>query len=151
MCRQARILKKGLKYSSFLAERRQLKDLRRALGEQRLDAAAVKRELAARVAALPEDLQENWNNEIRDRRRAEEQQRIRLENAAHYGRIANMRPVIDDDTEDDATGEARARLRAEAAARRRAEEAALAQDNASFFGRVFNTESRLSHLRGSWW
>ena len=46
------------------------------------------------------------------------------DNAVHHGNLLNMKPTIDDDTEDDATGEARARLRQEAAAKREADEAA---------------------------
>ena len=48
----------------------------------------------------------------------EEQARIARENDALFTRLATMGPTIDDNTEDDATGEARARLRAESASRR---------------------------------
>lgn len=58
------------------------------------------------------------------------------EHAAHRERLANARSSIDDDTEDDATGEARARLKAESEVRRRVEAETLAQANSAYFERV---------------
>lgn len=50
-------------------------------------------------------------------------QQIEEENKVYKDHLKNAKPTIDDDTEDDATGEARARLRVEAAAAREAAEA----------------------------
>ena len=68
-------------------------------------------------------------NEIRDAKRAEDQARIRRENYEHRQRLRHMRPVIDDDTEDDETGVARAAARAASARRRREERAAISLAN----------------------
>jgi len=84
---------------------------------------------------------EGQTNEVRDRRREEEQRRIRRENAAHRERIAHMKTKIDDDTEDDATGVARARARAKSAARKQAEAQALRQANEERRARLRNVQA----------
>lgn len=56
--------------------------------------------------------------------------------ALHQQRMANMGSAIDDDTEDDATGEARATLRAEAQARREQQQVALKMRNAAYFALI---------------
>ena len=60
----------------------------------------------------------------------------RKEQAAHRDKIKYMKSSIDDDTEDDATGEARARLKVESAARKKAEAEARRAENADFFARI---------------
>ena len=60
-------------------------------------------------------------------------QRMAEENRQMKQRLREMKPTIDDDTEDDATGEARARCRIESIAKRKATLAALRAENAKFF------------------
>jgi hypothetical protein len=74
--------------------------------------------------------------EVRDLLQQRFKDRVKEENKAHMERLASMKPTIDDDTEDDATGEARARLKVESAERRKAEAQALRAKNAQFFSRV---------------
>uniref|UniRef100_A0A7S2CBW9 Trichohyalin-plectin-homology domain-containing protein n=1 Tax=Haptolina brevifila TaxID=156173 RepID=A0A7S2CBW9_9EUKA len=64
------------------------------------------------------------------------EERRRKENSRLAARLAYARPTIDDDTEDDATGERRAMLRVEAAAARKAKEEARKQANAKFFAGI---------------
>lgn len=91
---------------------------------------------------LPERLlMHRETNEIRDKRRAEEQERIRRENVAHRERVDNMRPKIDDDTEDDATGFARARLRALSAASRKTAAVALQAQNLEMRQRISRVQA----------
>lgn len=59
----------------------------------------------------------------RDMIAAKRRAQIEEENKVYKEHLANAKPTIDDDTEDDATGEARARLRVESAAARQAAEA----------------------------
>jgi hypothetical protein len=74
--------------------------------------------------------------EVRDLLQQRFKDRVKEENKAHLEKLANIKPTIDDDTEDDATGEARARLKTESAERRKAEAQALRAKNAQFFSRV---------------
>ena len=53
-----------------------------------------------------------------------------------------MTSAIDDDTEDDATGESRARLRADSAARRQAQNDALRSANALYFAIINKTQTK---------
>ena len=69
-------------------------------------------------------------------KQAEERYRV------HQQRLASMTSAIDDDTEDDATGESRARLRAESAARRQAQDDALRSANALYFAIINKTQSK---------
>ena len=57
-------------------------------------------------------------------------------NAVHFKNLANIKPTIDDDTEDDATGEARARLKAESLQAREAAEAARKAAVKAYFARI---------------
>jgi len=74
--------------------------------------------------------------EVRDALAAKEKERVRQDNKGHRDRLKSSKPTIDDDTEDDATGEARARLKVESAARRKAEKEKLKAVNASYFAKV---------------
>ena len=89
------------------------------------------------LEAYPEE-----TNEIRDRRRAEDQMRIRRENREQRIRLAYMRPTIDDDTEDDATGIARAEARAESANTRREEAIAISIANKAHRMRLAAVKAR---------
>lgn len=73
---------------------------------------------------------------VRDRMKQMERDRIARENAANKMRLLGMTPTIDDDTEDDATGEARARLRVESAKKFRAQLRERSRKNAEYFARV---------------
>ena len=61
---------------------------------------------------------------------------IREMNAEHQAKLAAMKPTIDDDTEDDATGEERARLKKESEAKRAAALAEQKEFAHDFFVRV---------------
>ena len=74
--------------------------------------------------------------EMRDLLAAKNKEHIKQGNAEHQKRLQEIGPTIDDDTEDDATGEARARMKVESAARRKAEAEALRKQTAQFFSRV---------------
>ena len=115
-------------------ERKQLVDekkWRRSLLMLGFSMREVLGDLPERVAATPEE-----TNEVRDARRVADQERIQRENAEHRERLANMQPTIDDNTEDDATGEARARAREASDARRREQAAALRQKNREIRARL---------------
>ena len=70
-------------------------------------------------------------------------QRFFQDRSTHREKLTNAKPTIDDDTEDDATGEARARLKAESAARKEAEAEALRASNREYFARI-NSVSTLT-------
>ena len=74
--------------------------------------------------------------EVRDFIASQRQAYIKKDNHTHRTRLANMKATIDDDTEDDETGEARARMRVESAARRRADVEKLREANRAFFQRI---------------
>jgi hypothetical protein len=96
------------------------------------------------IADLEERLQNlpiEETNELRDQRRADELERIRRENKAHRERIANVRTKVDDDTEDDATGEARARARSVSIAKRQASAEALQQANVQHNRRMSSVQA----------
>ena len=61
---------------------------------------------------------------------------IKKDHKAHCKRVASIKPTIDDDTEDDATGEARAAKRVESAANRKAKMERLKLENQQYFARV---------------
>ena len=125
-------LDKMMEHNKMMQERRWRKNMR-LLGYSMEE---VMGDLPQRVSMLNVE-----TNEVRDRKRAEEAERIRRDNLAHQERLANMRPAIDDDTEDDATGAARARLRAQAAARRQAETASIRAANAAMRARIRNIQA----------
>lgn len=62
--------------------------------------------------------------------------------AVHRHKLANMQSSIDDDTEDDATGEARAKLRAQSAARREVEAEALRMRNLQMRARINSIQAK---------
>lgn len=74
--------------------------------------------------------------DFRERAAAKHLEQAGQEHAAHRHRMANIKPTVDDDTEDDATGEARARLRVESAARRAAKADALKAENQRYFAAI---------------
>lgn len=95
------------------------------------------RDLVEELEAYPEE-----TNEIRDAKRAEDQARIRRENYEQRQRLAYMRPTIDDDTEDDEVGVARAAARAESAQRRREERVAISLANKAHRMRLAAVKAR---------
>ena len=80
---------------------------------------------------------------LRDQIALREKQRIARENAEYKVRLAQMAPTIDDDTEDDATGEARARLKIESAKRFRDKAKAMSRKNKQYFERVKKAQPTL--------
>lgn len=110
---QGRLLTGILSYRADLTQSRYVREVTRASPSRRVFGPLATME----------------TNEVRDQRRKEEQRRIRRENKAMRERLANVRAKVDDDTEDDATGEWRARLRAESAAQRQQAMQALEQKN----------------------
>ena len=100
--------------ASRIADRRQSRALERVHGNPRNDELRM----------------------VRDRIWSDYQARITAENKAHRDKLCNMKPTIDDDTEDDATGEARARLKVEAAERRVAAEVARKAVNVQYFAYI---------------
>lgn len=77
---------------------------------------------------------------VRDSIQTQFAERIQQENKEIHVRLATIKPTIDDDTEDDETGVARARLKKEAAARRIEVLATVRRDNAKFFAVVLNAQ-----------
>lgn len=73
---------------------------------------------------------------VRDLIAKRNQDHIRQQNAEHQAKLAAMKPTIDDDTEDDATGAERARLRAESEAKRASAMAEQKEKAHDFFARV---------------
>lgn len=61
---------------------------------------------------------------------------IRQGNIEHMAKIASVKPVIDDDVEDEATGEARKEMAAASAARRAAEEEARKAEVKEYYARL---------------
>lgn len=80
---------------------------------------------------------------LRDAMKAREKMRIARENAEYKQRLAIMAPTIDDDTEDDATGEARARLKVDSAKRFRDKAKAMSKKNKEYFTRVKQAQPTL--------
>jgi hypothetical protein len=80
---------------------------------------------------------------LRDAMKAREKMRIARENAEYKQRLAIMAPTIDDDTEDDATGEARARLKVDSAKRFRDKAKAMSKKNKEYFARVKQAQPTL--------
>ncbi len=68
---------------------------------------------------------------------------MKVHDRQHRRRLSSMTSAIDDDTEDDATGEKRAWLRAQSAERRRAEEDALRAANAVYFTLIKEAQTKL--------
>lgn len=76
---------------------------------------------------------------LRDQMIAREKHRIAEENRVMKARLAKTGPTIDDDTEDDETGEARARLKKEAAAKRKAYFQSISQKNRQYASQMLST------------
>ena len=72
----------------------------------------------------------------RDYMRKRNEEHIKQMNLEHQQKLQTMKPTIDDDTEDDATGAERARLRAEVAAKREALVAAQKEHAHDFLTKV---------------
>ena len=105
--------------------------------------------MASRIAerrqnrALVREASRDELGDLRERIQAEYWERVEAENAAHRERLTNSRSAIDDNTEDDATGEARARLRAESAARRTAALERQKLLNKKFFAHIRTAKSAI--------
>ena len=80
---------------------------------------------------------------MRDLMKQRERDRIAKDNAEYKSKLANIAPTIDDDTEDDATGEARALLKLDSAQRFRAKAKAMSRRNAEYFARVRQAQPTL--------
>ena len=96
------------------------------------DAKALNEELQARRQALKDEA---------NRKKREEQARIKAENEAMRQRIQNTGAATDNDTSDDATGAARRKMAAESAARRAASQRELARQNKEMKTRIKNTKA----------
>jgi len=68
---------------------------------------------------------------------------MQMHDAGHRERMAKMTSSIDDDTEDDATGVARARLKADSAAKRQEAANRLKEENANYFAMLNSTRTVL--------